>query len=631
MTPLFILIILLAANPNPGEALSFNTTGFESCIFHVVDADGGSSLSTRDLIERIVTSSGGSQLWTMSTHNDSTKYGQMAFSFELEERCSVNIIVRRESVHFASIYKLFGFRVFNPKAFIIFVVSSHHREVAMRFGESADAFLITHLFLNILGPKVSSGIEESFVFCGRCTTDLFRVPPVHQIQLLHIWEVSNKVRQNFSHRTLLATVFPTHFKCSKWEPAVYHSYGGQRTDCDPAQVFIQYLTHQLNATHEYDIHLSSRGMYHEGQKAPIGVVSVDLLPWIPYPPFRLQHYLRDTTETRFVYCVRGVGRESFSFFFWAVPFDAWGWALLALSLLALTFISKAEWLDVFGALLVRQSYSTLKKNKTLILILFAAIVITCGYESIISSHIIVLPPIIVARRLKDLVDAGYGILGYDGHVDNRTIFLIMRRENISHSSLDEPPFIPNTAFISPENFGILMSNCNATIILEASIHIDIFQYILDGLYPGLGIRCHFVKETRQATEHLITYSGYFPTTFHTFLRSFQESGILEMLYDFSEYAEVLHTRFQIAKKNDAEAKREVPFEIRDPKILSIFIAWGGLLLGASLAFLSESLYSIRISLFFILSAIIAELFKAGVILVVRGSHAVLFTYDLLSC
>jgi hypothetical protein len=129
---------------------------------------------------------------------------------------------------------------------------------------------------------------------------------------------------------------------------------------------------------------------------------------------------------------------------------------------------------------------------------------------------------------------------------------------------------------------------------------------------------------------LITYSGYFPTTVHTFVSSFQESGILGLLYDFSKYAGLVRAWMRIAKKNDAEDKQEVPFEIRDPKILSIFIAWGGLLLGASLAFLGESLYSIRISIFFILSAIITELSKAGVILVVRGALAISFIYNLLS-
>jgi hypothetical protein len=201
-----------------------------------------------------------------------------------------------------------------------------------------------------------------------------------------------------------------------------------------------------------------------------------------------------------------------------VPFDTWGWALVALSLVGLTAVSKGEWLDVFGALFVRQSYSTLDKNKSLILLLFAAIVLTCGYESIISSTLIVPPSVLVARRLKDLVDAGYGILGYDGHVDNASIVLILRREKISYSSVNEPPFIPNTAHV--KELSLLLS-CNATTAKPPRMAYLIQDWI-NQRHLWFGIRCHIVKETRISREQLIIYSGYFPSTVHTFVRSFQE-------------------------------------------------------------------------------------------------------------
>jgi hypothetical protein len=447
MSHILILVIILTASANLGEALSLNTTGFEGCLFHVVDADGGSSIATRDLIESIVTLSGGRQLWTLSTNNDSKKVGPIAFSFELEERCSVNIFVRLEPGLFSSIETVFGSRGINTQSIIIFVVSSHHREVMMRIGEEAKAFLITHLFLNILGSGMTLGIEESFVFCGRCTQAHSLVALAHPTDLLDMLEFSQEVRRSFHHRTLLATIFPSgSFKCQIWYPAAFRFSAGQHIVCDPRQVFIQHLAHRLNSTHEFDLRLSSGGIYHNGEKAPTGVVSMDTLAWSTNHPSMIHYYLRDTTKAGFFYCRRSVERESFSFFFWAVPFDAWGWALLALSLIVLTLVSKGDWLDVFGALVVRQSYSTLDKNKTLILLLFAAIVITCVYESIVSSHLIVPPPIIVAQRLKDLVEAGYGILGYDNRGDNTVIFLLLRRENISHSSLNEPPFVPNPKY-----------------------------------------------------------------------------------------------------------------------------------------------------------------------------------------
>jgi hypothetical protein len=225
----------------------------------------------------------------------------------------------------------------------------------------------------------------------------------------------------------------------------------------------------------------------------------------------------------------------------------------------------------------------------LALVLFSAIVITCGYESIISSHLIIPPPLIVARRLKDLVDTGYGIIGHNNNISNTSIVLILKREKISHSSVIERPFVPNTHSLSLEKSVTLLSNCNSTGAIHSSIPLVAFQEQLDQIYPRLGIRCHFVKETRRPNEELITYSGYSAETVHTFVSSFQESGILDMLYSLRQYVEYLQVRIRTEKREYAEKKAEVPFELRDPKIISIFAAWGVLLIGASLAFTIESL------------------------------------------
>jgi hypothetical protein len=219
---------------------------------------------------------------------------------------------------------------------------------------------------------------------------------------------------------------------------------------------------------------------------------------------------------------------------------------------------------VFGALVVRQSYSILDKNKTLVLLLFAAIVLTCGYESIISSDIIVPPPVLVARRLKDLVDAGYGILGYHNDSYSATILLTLKRENIPYSSLNEQPFIPNTALRGQDDEGGLLTSCNGAKIVSPGDAV-IIQDLINGQHLLSGIRCHFVKETRMPSENLITYSGYSPTAVHTFVRSFQESGILDMFFKFKEYIQFLPFRTRIEKKRSADERAEVPFQLQDPK------------------------------------------------------------------
>jgi hypothetical protein len=604
---LVIVVLIFSTNvPPSAEALNFSTPGFEGCLFHLVDADGGLSFQTRNLFERIVTSSSGSQLWTLSTlpRNGSQKFGPIARSYELEERCSVDILVKLQPgpFHDSVLYDAFGFRIYNPKNVIIFVLSSESREAGMRIGEGREDFLLTHLFLHILGRGVSSGVRESYVFCGRCPKPhslvLHPINPTH----LEMKKFSQKMREEFHPQIIQVPIFTYYLECQWFFPKAYNPLADRFRTCYLDRLFTQNLVHRLNSTPEYieEITLEReliRHVIHEGSKPPTGIVGALNFEWSSFHPSILQQYPHETQDRRFLYCVRGVERESFSFFFWAVPFDRWGWALLALSLVGLTLVSKGKWLDVFGALIVRQSYSTLDKNKTLVLLLFAAIVITCGYESIISSSLTVPPPIIVVRRLKDLVDSGYGILGYDNlnHTANSTVFLLLRRENISHSSVNEPPFVPNS-FLDYIGTRILVSKCNGTFAPISGLQnqIDIQQDEMDQLFPGTEIKCHFVKETKWATEITLRYSGYFSTNVQTFVRSFQESGILGMFCRFWDYAHNFQARIRIEKRKYAEERAEVPFELNDPKIISIFIAWGILLGGASLTFLIESMSNIAL-------------------------------------
>jgi hypothetical protein len=196
----------------------------------------------------------------------------------------------------------------------------------------------------------------------------------------------------------------------------------------------------------------------------------------------------------------------------------------------------------------------------------------------------------VAWRLKDLVDAGYGIGGYNDNTYTASIFSILKRENISHSSVNEPPFVPNTVLVDSDAALRLLTSCNVTHIMPPGLD-DIIQDWINQHPSLLGIQCYVVKETRQTVDRQITYSGYFATSVHTFLRSFQESGILNMFYKFREYINFLSVRSRVENKRYASERAEVPFELKDPKILSIFITWGILLIGASLVFLVEFQYN----------------------------------------
>jgi hypothetical protein len=269
------------------------------------------------MIESILTSSDRRQLWTLSTHNDSTKEGQIASSFLLEETCSVNVLLKREPGPFFSLDTIFGVRVISPSAIVILVLSPSHREAGMKFGKGYFDFLLTHLFLIILGPGVSSGIEESFVSGGRCSTIIFPVrAPIKATHLLAMRAFSEEVRRDFHPRTLLAGTSAFIIQCPVGYPEAFsYLFDGKHTICSPRNNFLQQLALRLNSTLEFNSFASSRGVLHSGRKTPTGIVTVDTLAWYPFGPSVLQFYLRDTYEIRFLYCARGVERESFSFLF----------------------------------------------------------------------------------------------------------------------------------------------------------------------------------------------------------------------------------------------------------------------------------------------------------------------------
>jgi hypothetical protein len=331
------------------------------------------------------------------------------------------------------------------------------------------------------------------------------------------------------------------------------------------------------------------GLYHKGKEVRNGIFAIKCTWLSNYHPSQLHFYLLNTIQDRFLYCQKGNRRKSFNFFFWAVPFDGMGWFHLGLSLLGLTLVLRGKWLQVFGALFVRQSCSSavIDKNRVLILFILGAIVLTCAYESIISATVIVPPPILVARTLKELLDRGYSIYGWDDNTWNGTILSILRVENISYSSPGQPPFLPLPTLFTGVVLSELYSKCNVTVLSPSTVQIELYQDKMDLVRPGLDIKCHFLEETTYPNLDLVTYSGYSVPTFHRVLNSWTESGIMDMLHRFETLVSTYKLKVRVDERMYREGRVEIPFELKDPKILSIFIATGILLVGGSLVFMVE--------------------------------------------
>jgi len=129
------------------------------------------------------------------------------------------------------------------------------------------------------------------------------------------------------------------------------------------------------------------------------------------PTFYSSQLVSIAGKRRFVYCTELSERESFSSLFWSIPMDTWSWILLGITCLSITILLRGQWFQVYS-ILMRQSCTILNKNRTLIIFILATIIFTYGYEGIISSLVIVPPPIKVFNTMKELLDNGYRIVGH---------------------------------------------------------------------------------------------------------------------------------------------------------------------------------------------------------------------------
>jgi len=101
------------------------------------------------------------------------------------------------------------------------------------------------------------------------------------------------------------------------------------------------------------------------------------------------------------------------------------------------------------------------------------------------------------------------------------------------------------------------------------------------------INCHSLKNTVYPVFEIQYISGYSRSPLTEIAKHLTESGILGMYDKFTGYVRDLAVNRKIEIKKSKESTEVRPFEIKDLKILSIFIAWAVLLAAAFLVFLME--------------------------------------------
>jgi len=266
-----------------------------------------------------------------------------------------------------------------------------------------------------------------------------------------------------------------------------------------------------------------------------------------------------------------------------MPFDAWGWYLLVSCVLIITGLIRGDWLKVFGVLL-RQSCRISGRKIMYIAFMLATIVLTYGYEGVISSFITVPPPYFVLNTLAELLNNGYKIMVFNqveasiGHTSY--YHQLFARDGINASRVDE-----SMAYISPEE-----STHSAVMKNMAHCNLTYCRYLHEPtIRNNPDIRCHFARETTIAQDKLFHYFGRGMLDFSQMLRRFLESGIWSMYETYSMHLYLVDAHnVQLLVRN--EDQEPVVFNLRSPQVISIFAGWA-VLLGISLsAILIEIFY-----------------------------------------
>jgi len=179
---------------------------------------------------------------------------------------------------------------------------------------------------------------------------------------------------------------------------------------------------------------------------------------VPHEAF-FQYFYHHEKIVRLFYCTKLHERENFSFLFWTIPFDSSSWILLLGFCILMTLVMKGEWIQVC-AIFLRQGCTTLEKQKSLVLIILIAIVITCVSESIISSLTTIPDPFLVYNNLKDLLNNGYKVMSGGSTDGFPPIFL---RENITEYSVEDSVFL--TQYNTHDKYYAETAKCNTTMLM----------------------------------------------------------------------------------------------------------------------------------------------------------------------
>jgi len=590
--------------------LRINISGYQQCVFNLVDPNFERILSWIDLTEMFLIQNQGNQAWTLQSSGwrmEDNNAQNISLDFRLlKESCSVNILIVNEYSRNYSVHTMLGPRFFSIRNTILVLHKGSVESLeGLSFGLASSAQIDT-AFLALSQQFLS--FETVRVYCHSC-------PPPNNSRFTKNINVSvqeiKTISSNLKHFTLYLAI-----QIVTWCGAGFGSTDETKSctfrnlqrlrvigsengipRCDPRCRSIENLSMKFNMSF-WDVNdeetLNNLGSFYSVPNyfrvTAVWVTSYTFAASDVSPKDHLLvQLLMGKAVKKFIYCVTEPEREAFSSAFWTIPFDKWSWIGLGISGFVLSVLLGGKWVEVV-AILMRQSTSILTGNKMLVLLMLVTVVITCGYESIISCYLTVLPPILMLDSLKDLLKIGYRLLLYSPISNNEELAELIDRENIT--SLDELlyqgdlPWTPDKLFQLLETGKVLVvwSGCGkATLQLPFSTNYD----------PK--IKCFCTSELSISSPKVFQFSGHDRRIFGQALQSLIESGVYQMYEEIHRFIMWFGRDRELQEFEDA-SNEPTAFQITEAKMFSIFIGWISLSVLAILTFVAERMHLIPSSI-----------------------------------